>query len=195
MLATLLLLPLGFAVAETGIDAWLRYAPIPDAESYHGSIPSTIVALNESHISPVYTAGQELQQGISGIFGKDCKAGHEAEHGSSVTVGTVAAYTETVGTIEDLPELVEDGFYLSTTGENVLILGQNERGALYGAFHYLELLAQGNTSEVAYASNPDAPIRWVNVSAYIPCCLKSYLQARANTATAMGQSARWRHTW
>lgn len=163
----LLLLPLGgFAAAESGIDAWLRYAPIPDAKNYHGSIPSTIAALNESQMSPVYTAGQELQQGISNIFGKDCTVGHEAANGSSVTVGTVAAYTETVGSLEELPELVDDGFYLSTAGGNVIILGQNERGALYGAFHYLELLAQGNTSEVSYASNPDAPIRWVNVSAF-----------------------------
>lgn len=165
MLARLLfLLPL--AAAETGIDAWLRYAPIPDAKNYHGSIPSSIVALNESQISPVYTAGQELQQGISSIFGKDCTVGHEAEKGASVTVGTVAAYTEAVGSLEELPELVDDGFYLSTAGGNVIILGQNERGALYGAFHYLELLAQGNTSEVSYASNPDAPIRWVNVSTF-----------------------------
>ena len=170
MRATLLLLPLGLVAAETGIDAWLRYASIPDAESCHGSIPSAIVALNESQMSPVYTAGQELRQGISGIFGKECTVGHEARPGSSVTVGTVAAYTETVGSLEGLPELIEDGFYLTTTGGSVIILGQNERGALYGAFHYLELLAQGNTSEVAYASNPDAPLRWVNVSACISQC-------------------------
>ncbi|ETN42742.1 alpha-glucuronidase A [Cyphellophora europaea CBS 101466] len=162
MLAILLFLPLGLAAAETGIDAWLRYAPIPDAESYHGSIPSIVVALNDSQISPVYTAGQELQQGINGIFGKDCTVQYEGGDGPSVTVGTVAGYAETGGSIDELPELVDDGFYMSTVGGEALILGQNERGALYGAFHYLELLAQGNVTELAFASNPDAPIRWVN---------------------------------
>lgn len=166
MLFTLLLLPLGFAAAESGIDAWLRYAPIPDAESYHSAIPSNIIALNSSNVSPVYTAGQELQQGISGIFGMDCNVRHETEDGPSITVGTVAAYAETGGNTHDLPDLVADGFWLSTTGGDVVILGQNERGALYGAFHYLEMLAQGNVSEVAFASNPNAPIRWVNVSAH-----------------------------
>lgn len=165
MLATLLLLPLSFAAAESGIEAWLRYAPIADAESYHGQIPSTIVALNDSEISPVYTAGQELQRGLDGILGKQCNVGHEAGGESSITVATVAAYAEAGGHTQSLPDLVEDGFYLSTVGGDVVILGSNERGALYGAFHWLEMLSLGNFSEVAFASNPDAPIRWVNLSA------------------------------
>lgn len=42
------------------------------------------------------------------------------------------------------------------------ILAFNERGALYGSFEHLSMLAQGNASKVAYATNPSAPIRWVN---------------------------------
>ncbi|KAG0155837.1 hypothetical protein PDIDSM_3010 [Penicillium digitatum] len=64
--------------------------------------------------------------------------------------------------MNDVPELKEDGFWLNTKGENIYILGQNERGALYGTFEYLSMLSQGNFSKVAYASNPSAPIRWVN---------------------------------
>jgi alpha-glucuronidase len=184
MLATLLLLPLGLVAAETGIDAWLRYAPVADAGSYHGQIPSNIVALNSSEVSPVYTAGRELQRGLDGLLGKQCNVGHDHGQGkgSSITVGTVTAYTGAGGNVDNLPELIEDGFYLSTTGGEVVILGQNERGALYGAFHWLEMLALGNFSEVAFASNPDAPIRWVNVSK-VPinfCCAWSLM------TTAMG---------
>lgn len=159
MLATLLLLPLGLVAAESGIDGWLRYAPIPDAGSYHGAVPSTIVALNTSEVSPVYTAGQELQLGLDGLLGKQCSVRHETEGDPSITVGTVAAYTEAGGNVDDLPELVDDGFYLSTTGGNVVILGQNERGALYGAFHWLELVALGNFTELAFASNLAARIQ------------------------------------
>lgn len=163
MLATLLLLPAGLVVAENGIDAWLRYAPIPNADSYRDSIPSVIVALNDSSISPVYTAGQELQIGLSGILGTEVEVEYEAAEGTaSIIVGTVEAHTATGGNSDGLPELIEDGFYLSTSAEEVLILGQNERGALYGAFAYLELLASGNLTDLSYASNPDAPIRWVN---------------------------------
>jgi alpha-glucuronidase len=159
---SLLLLPLGLAAAETGIDAWLRYAPLPDADSYADSVPSLIVALNESEISPVYTAGQELQQGISGILGKQCGIHHDQQDPSSIIVGTLDEYAAIGGPTDDLPELLDDGFYLSISAEQVRILSKNERGALYGAFHYLELLASGNFSELAFVSNPDAPVRWVN---------------------------------
>jgi alpha-glucuronidase len=163
MLAALLLLPLGLAAAEDGLNAWLRYAPIPNAKQYHGSIPSSVHALNSSEISPVYTAGEELRHGISSMFGSDCEVQYEAGDGSAgLIVGTVDAYSQSGGNCDDIPELMEDGFYLDTTGDQVLILGQNERGAIYGAFEYLSMLGQGNITEVAFASNPDAPIRWIN---------------------------------
>src|SRR5690606_33983706 len=36
------------------------------------------------------------------------------------------------------------------------------RGALYGAFQYLARLSQGKVTDDTFASNPDAPVRWVN---------------------------------
>ena len=162
-----LLAAFGLAVAEDGLAAWLRYAPVPDAQNYHGILPSSIVTLNATKGLPVYTAGQELADGISGMFDKELSvhtygSGFGKSNKTSVTVGTVSAYAKAGGDTDDLPELVEDGFYLDITGAKVLILGQNERGALYGAFHYLERLAQLNITDDAFASNPDAPIRWVN---------------------------------
>ena len=152
----------GLATAEDGLNAWLRYAEIPSAKSYHNKIPSAIVVLNATENSPVYTAGQELTQGIRGIFGKklSCRSNNKK---STATVGTVHAYVDkNPGAAKALPELIDDGFYLKVSGGEVLILGQNERGTLYGTFHYLSLLAQGNVSDLTLASNPDAPIRWVN---------------------------------
>jgi alpha-glucuronidase len=78
-----------------------------------------------------------------------------------VTVGSVAQYTKVTGD-NAVPELEEDGYWLNIKGRSVQILGQNERGALYGAFEYLSMLAQGNFSDVTKVSNPSAPIRWTN---------------------------------
>lgn len=154
---------IGLAVAETGLDAWLRYAPLPGADRYHASLPSHIVALNSTTSSPVYVAGQELEKGIEGIFGKQCNVHHgHWEPASSVIVGTLDEYNKAYGNLTDAPDLIEDGFWLSTKGKTVQILGQNERGALYGAFEYLSMLAQGNLTHVAYSSNPAAPVRWTN---------------------------------
>ncbi|KAH9824467.1 alpha glucuronidase [Teratosphaeria destructans] len=151
------------ACAEDGFAAWLRYAPVSGASSYYDFLPTHIIALNSSASSPVYIAGQELQKGLLGIFRKQC----EVQHGlypanSSITVGTIAQYSQAYGNMSTPPDLIDDGYWLDTTGSTTLILGQNERGALYGAFAHLSLLAQGDFTKAAYASNPAAPVRWTN---------------------------------
>ncbi|KAK7892300.1 hypothetical protein LTR67_007396 [Exophiala xenobiotica] len=162
MLCLQLLLTVGVVVAESGIDAWLRYAPLPSTSS-HSALPLHIVALNTSVNSPVHIAGVELQKGIASIFGKNLSVSSQSQQtASSIVVGTVSDYADAFGHPAKTPSLEPDGFWLNTTGAGVQILGQNERGALYGAFEYLSMLAQGNFSKVAYASNPSAPVRWVN---------------------------------
>ncbi|KIJ48597.1 glycoside hydrolase family 67 protein [Sphaerobolus stellatus SS14] len=160
------LLFLSLVAAEDGLNGWLRYAQLPTANLNHAPIPANVIALNSTASSPVFVAGQELQKGIQGIFDKQTNLAHSADKGKggspSVIVGTVDEYTKAVGKLDSLPQLEKDGFWLSTKGPTVQILGQNERGALYGTFEYLSMLAQGNFSQVAYATNPHAPIRWVN---------------------------------
>ncbi|KAH8155939.1 hypothetical protein CIB48_g12308 [Xylaria polymorpha] len=158
----LALLSSGLAAADDGLNAWLRYARLPDNIIRQVGIPSNIVSLNSTETtSPVYIASQEIQKGVKGILGKDLTISHNSTKGVSIVIGTVDAFAAAGGKT-DIPELNEDGFWLNTKGNTVQILGQNERGALYGAFEYLSMLAQGNFTKVAYATNPSAPIRWVN---------------------------------
>ncbi|KAF2967827.1 hypothetical protein GQX73_g5769 [Xylaria multiplex] len=154
-------LSFGLVAAEDGLNAWLRYARLPDNIIRQAEIPSNIVSLNSTETSPVYVAGLELQKGINGALGKTLDVTHKSNKRSSIVVGTVDAFTAAGGKT-NAPELEEDGFWLDTKGKTVQILGQNERGALYGAFEYLSMLAQGNFTKVAYATNPSASIRWVN---------------------------------
>ncbi|KAK4099100.1 glycoside hydrolase family 67 protein [Parathielavia hyrcaniae] len=174
MRSLLLLAAIGLhgAAAEDGLNAWLRYARVDNAKHCQSKLPSTIVTLNATEGFPVYTAGQELSKGFDGIIGKKVdvdsivasrgRRGHKSRD-TTATVGTVAAYVDSnPGAAARLPELIDDGFHVSVSCGNVLILGQNERGALYGAFHYLTRLAQGDCSDFTLTSNPGAPIRWVN---------------------------------
>ncbi|CAL5873596.1 uncharacterized protein PFLUO_LOCUS7877 [Penicillium psychrofluorescens] len=151
---------------ETGLDGWLRYAPHPAETSNSYRAISNIIVLNKSKTSPVYTAGKEVQDGLRRILGQKIEISGELSGtpSSSVIIGTVEAFSSTCGKIPEIPELKEDGFWLNTHAENdcVHILGENERGAIYGAFEYLMRLAQGNLNHVKSASNPSAPIRWVN---------------------------------
>jgi alpha-glucuronidase len=158
----------GLAVAENGLDGWLRYAPLAECRTaaHLGSLPDSVVLLNVTSEGPLESAGSELQKGFSGILGLDLDvASTDADACSSektITVGTLKAYEAACEDLEDIPELEEDGFWLSNKGSGVQIIGQNERGALYGAFEYLSMLGQGNFTKVAYATNPSAPIRWAN---------------------------------
>ncbi|KAJ5851659.1 Glycosyl hydrolase family 67 C-terminal [Penicillium soppii] len=154
---------LGVAAAEDGLNGWLRYASLPCSGQCRSNLPSTIVTLNTTKTSPVYVAGTELKIGLKGVYGKNVQVTHnKCKVSSSIIVGTIDQYRRSCGAVNGVPDLEEDGFWLNTKGDNVQIFGQNERGALYGAFEYLSMLAQGNFSEVSYASNPSAPIRWVN---------------------------------
>lgn len=174
-LATVLLLLGSLVTAENGLDAWLRYAAIPNAADYADNIPSVVVTLNSTESSPVYTAGVELKQGIKGIIDKDIQLMTSSgpflnsSSSSNIIVATISAYLEAAGgatnTNLTIPSnLKNDSFWLSTSSNTVLILGQNERGALYGAFEYLSLLAQGNlpTVPTSYTRAPNQPIRWIN---------------------------------
>lgn len=174
-LATVLLLLGSLVTAENGLDAWLRYAAIPNAADYADNIPSVVVTLNSTESSPVYTAGVELKQGIKGIIDKDIQLMTSSgpflnsSTSSNIIVATISAYLEAAGgatnTNLTIPSnLKNDSFWLSTSSNTVLILGQNERGALYGAFEYLSLLAQGNLPIVpsSYTRAPNQPIRWIN---------------------------------
>ncbi|RYN75283.1 putative alpha-glucuronidase A [Alternaria alternata] len=160
---TTLLCAVDVAVAEDGSKGWLRYAPIPDGPAAQ-SVPSTIIALNSTRVSPVFTAGQELQKGVDGITGKKLNVSAVADQShSAIIVGTKDAYTAAFGNIDECENLDADGFFLSTTTPGkVIIVGQNERGALYGAFEYLSQLAQNNVTSGSTVFNPQVPIRWTN---------------------------------
>jgi alpha-glucuronidase len=162
----ILLLALGaVAAAESGIDGWLRYARIDNAAHYHDALPSTVVLLKPSIDGPLSSAGSELKKGFESIFDKTLHSGSDCNAKAAVVVGTRSEYTKSCNqsSATDIPTLTEDGYYLSISiKDGVRIVGQNERGALYGTFQYLSMLAQGNFSEVSYATGPSAPVRWVN---------------------------------
>lgn len=162
----ILLCSLSLVFAEvTGIDGWLRYARLSNAEAYASAVPAQVLALNTSKSSPVYTAALELQQGLQSILARNCQeyAGSWNKSVADVIlVGTLQQYSHAGGNTDGIPELIEDGFWLNVSKQTVEILGQNERGVLYGAFEYLSRVAQANFTSVAYASNPDAPVRWIN---------------------------------
>ncbi|KAK1780656.1 glycoside hydrolase superfamily [Copromyces sp. CBS 386.78] len=162
----LLSFPATVSAIENGINGWLRYAPLPsDQRPSNLRLPGAIMALSTNKTSPVYTAGQELQSGIKSILNQTLPLYHEPDEyiGSTILVSTTGEfYGREKGDVKATATLADDGYLLRVRAGNVVILGQTERGALYGAFDYLSRITQGRFSDADLVSNPDAPIRWMN---------------------------------
>ncbi|OKL61342.1 putative alpha-glucuronidase A [Talaromyces atroroseus] len=152
---------------ESGIDGWLRYAPLSPEMASNFTQYTSIIALGNDETSPVLTAAKELQDGLNKILKQRANLSYDLATSTDVAdvivVGTIHNFSHAGGDVGHIPPLKEDGFWLDRSQNNsVQILGQNDRGALYGAFEFLMLLAQGKPCPFGYVSNPSAPIRWIN---------------------------------
>jgi alpha-glucuronidase len=164
------------ASAETGYDAWLRYADLdPAAAARYDSLPAAVVTLGDSPV--LRSARDEIVRGVRGSLGRTLRVEPEIRE-SAIVVGTVdelaraipSFRTEPVG--EALREalrgaLREDGFVLRRVAANgrahVVVAGSTERGALYGAFALLRKIATGDALDrLDVRESPYAPIRLVN---------------------------------
>ena len=164
--------PLG---AETGYQAWLRYAPIEDvaARKRFDSLPAAVVALGDS---PVIQAAQaEMIRGVRGMLGRTLRAETSVPDESAIVLGTLAALRQTMPEIPpDLKEgaspkenLKEDGYWLKSIevrGRPCLVVAApNDRGVLYGTFALLRRIAlQQPVTALDERAEPAAPLRWVN---------------------------------
>ncbi|WP_376698217.1 alpha-glucuronidase family glycosyl hydrolase [Cohnella lubricantis] len=154
---------------EEAYKAWLRYAPMdPEiAEKYASWCRSIVV--EASAPSPLLAkACEELVGGIGSMLGRMPLAGGTADHGRCVLL-CAGNSSKLHGVVEaaELEALGEEGYVLRTAGEPgrpfVAIAGHTDRGALYGAFHFLRLLQTGqNLNELNIIEKPAAKLRMIN---------------------------------
>jgi alpha-glucuronidase len=146
--------------AETGANAWLRYAGLDEAASrqYRDVIPGAITSLDNSPLEA--SARRELIRGIRGMLGRTLRveAGVPAE--GAIVLGTLAQ----VGPRFSLAaNLAPDGYWLKTVNHSLIITAENDRGVLYGAFALLRKIALGESlNNLDERQAPAAPVRWVN---------------------------------
>jgi alpha-glucuronidase len=140
--------------AETGYDAWLRYAPIENRQP----MPAVIAAIGDSKL--IESAQKETIRGVRGMLGRTLRAETGLPKENAIILGTLA----------DLPQfhlnanLKPDGYLLKTMRVDKLtytiVAAVNDRGVLYGAFALLRKIAIGES--IDEQQSPSAPVRWVN---------------------------------
>jgi alpha-glucuronidase len=154
-----------FLAAETGAEAWLRYAPIdrPAAKAYE-RFPGAVV-LGDSLV--LKTAQQELVRGIDQITGKTLRVGAGSPRENAVVLGTLAELRALAPPLHPPQELRADGYWLKSANirghECLVITASTDRGVLYGVFALLSKIARGErVTFIDEVQQPYAPIRWVN---------------------------------
>ena len=135
-ICAVLLLLIPALQAESGYDAWLRYAPVtrPDL----ASLPAAVHTNGTSVV--MQSAQRELIRGVRGMLGRTLRT---SPGGSAIELRIDT-------------QLPADGYSIT----NTVIAGGSDRGVLYGVFAYLRKIATGEALNDRQA--PYAPVRWVN---------------------------------
>jgi alpha-glucuronidase len=140
--------------AETGRDAWLRYAP-----QNPQTIPAVIATLGNS---PIFAnARDEILRGIRGMAGKTLRLESAMPSENAIVLGTLPAFPNLSANLPD------DAYWLKTVHSGnidyTIVTATNDRGVLYGAFALLRKIALGQPiANLDEQQTPYAPIRWVN---------------------------------
>jgi alpha-glucuronidase len=155
---------LGDAWAESGAEAWLRYAPLnPQAAKLYQNAPSNIVLRGDSLV--LRTAGQELARGLQQMLRRSFGGGSVAQ--DAFLLGKLPDLQPLDPKLKAPQALKPDGFWLKAMrihgSRCVIITAANDRGVLYGVFALLSKIARGESIvAIDEVRQPYAPIRWVN---------------------------------
>ena len=150
----------GSLPAETGYNAWLRYAPVD-----HLDVPAVVSVLDDSVLAG--SAQAELIRGFRGMTGKILRAEHGVPAESAIVVGTLEEIRKVAPQWKLDAKVGPEGFWLKTVTAGAVhytvIAGADERGALYGAFALLRKAAAGEPLvNLDDRETPAVPVRWVN---------------------------------
>jgi alpha-glucuronidase len=154
------------ARAETGAEAWLRYAPLDrKAAQKFAALPVSMVVLGDSPV--LHSAKSELVSGVRGMLGRTLREESSLAHESTIILGTTVALKTAWPALLEHVHLHGDGFMLATEQahgfECLIITSTSDRGVLYGVFRLLSKIARGeDVSALHETQQPDAPLRWVD---------------------------------
>lgn len=156
---------IGTLRSEAGQEAWLRYAPLKNAaRAKYASLPAAVAAIGDSAI--MNNAREEIIRGVRGMTGRTLRAEKELPKEPAIILGT-AASVESLASSLRIPKIDKEDFWLGkgdVRGIHCLIItSSDERGVLYGVFHFLSKIArEEDIAMLNEKQGPSAPIRWVD---------------------------------
>src|SRR5579884_1286763 len=117
--------------AETGYAAWLRYAPVQDANVrlMYQRLPAVAVALDSSAVEE--SAQKELIRGVQSMLGRTLRMDARLPDEDCILLGTLAAVKQAAPSMLLPQQLPDDAYLLETTAAHghkiLLITATNDR--------------------------------------------------------------------
>jgi alpha-glucuronidase len=153
--------------SEDGSPLWLRYEPLGSlADPYRDAIQQIIVE-GDSETSRII--GRELEAAISAMMDSSVSVVTTWKRKPGVIVGTPSSseLLHGLGWQDDLAAAGSEGFIIRSTKiedqEAIVIASADEKGALYGAFHFLRLLQTGRSIQnLSIIEHPRVQLRLLN---------------------------------
>jgi len=129
--------------AEDGYRLWLRYDAMVEnnlREEYRQAT-SFIDYRGDGEVG--LTAVRELRLGLKGLLGKPINEGRSSAERGGIFLGlrNDQQFRKYLGSTR-VADLGDEGYHLTFSNGNILIIADGERGLLYGAFHLLRHLQQ-----------------------------------------------------
>lgn len=153
--------------AESGHDAWLRYAALDGSvlSQYREALPAVVASVGEP--GAVESARGELIRGVRGMLGRTLRVEAALPRESALILGTLEDLRRAAPQLGLEAAPAADGYWLKTVGVGpvryTVVTAANDRGVLYGTFALLRKVALGESvSDLDEKSTPYAPLRWVN---------------------------------
>ena len=151
--------------AETGREAWLRYAPLEGAvlQQARDATPAVVVTIGDSPV--VRSASSELIRGVRGLLGRTLRVTAELPAENAFVLGTLGDLRARAPELTHASSVAPDAYFVKAVNRgsavHTVIAGANDRGVLYGVFDVLRRISLGQPF-VDIASEPYAPVRWIN---------------------------------
>jgi alpha-glucuronidase len=161
----LLLLTSAAGFAEDGYRLWLRYDKLQNAallQQYSARLSNIYI----EGTSPTLTiAKSELLNGLSGLLGKKIAVAKTATNNSLVVCVNPGVCKNVPNNLNQ--RLGKEGFAIRTIrtkgANNIAIIANTDVGALYGVFHFLRLLQNGESiANLSVTSTPKIQHRVLN---------------------------------
>jgi alpha-glucuronidase len=151
--------------ADTGQDAWLRYAPLGSvARAQYEALPAALVVPEDS--AGITAARDEMVRGVMGMMGRRLRLDGKVKE-KAIISGTLDAIRKIVPGFESSRPLEGDGFLLASRRvrgfDCIIITSTTAPGVLYGVFAFLSKMARGEgLAALDEVSQPLVSMRWVD---------------------------------